>query len=269
MFFFLCALGLWVHRCFTIALSICRAFAIFNLIFFSYWQKLANLATHGANQTPDSSLVGWRWWCIPGWVQVALGLFWHIRTVIAKKTSTNSILLDWILHISAQPKGNNYNSGGHLVQHLDCAFVVALLSATVHTVLQMWHPELPEMKAEALPRLKERLHSGVRKHHRHTYAELTSCKTFISEISTSFHSRKHFLKAHHVYVLGFWKLARKKFLIVFRRSACQLPKIVQGKTKGATTKGQHRFRIFSHFSTLSHTISEFFPRAFPIQNKGF
>ena len=34
-----------------------------------------------------------------------------------------------------QPKGNNYNSTRHLMQHLYCACVVALLSATVEKVI--------------------------------------------------------------------------------------------------------------------------------------
>ena len=40
----------------------------------------------------------------------------------------------------------------------------------------------------------------------------------------------------------------------------------QRKTKGATTKGQNRFRIFH---TFSHTFSEFSPRTFPFKTKGF
>ena len=34
-----------------------------------------------------------------------------------------------------QPKGDNYNSNGHLMQHLDAAKVVVLLSGEVETVL--------------------------------------------------------------------------------------------------------------------------------------
>ena len=36
------------------------------------------------------------------------------------------------------------------MQHLDCACVVALLSPRVEKALQMWHLELPEMKAEVV-----------------------------------------------------------------------------------------------------------------------
>ena len=46
-----------------------------------------------------------------------------------------------------QPKSNNYNSNGHLMQYLYGANVVALLSGEVETVLQMRHLELPQMKA--------------------------------------------------------------------------------------------------------------------------
>ena len=50
-----------------------------------------------------------------------------------------------------QPKcSNNNNSKTHLMQHLDCASVVALLSPTVEKVLSMWHLELPEMKADVV-----------------------------------------------------------------------------------------------------------------------
>ena len=47
-----------------------------------------------------------------------------------------------------QPKGNNYNPSGHLMQHLYCTYVVALQSATVEKPLEMRHLEFPEMKAE-------------------------------------------------------------------------------------------------------------------------
>ena len=36
------------------------------------------------------------------------------------------------------------------MRHFYCACVVALLSLTVEEVLQMWHLELPEMKAEVV-----------------------------------------------------------------------------------------------------------------------
>ena len=49
-----------------------------------------------------------------------------------------------------QPKGNNYNSKRHLMQHLYCDRVVALLSPTAEKVLCMWHLELTEMKAEVV-----------------------------------------------------------------------------------------------------------------------
>ena len=49
-----------------------------------------------------------------------------------------------------QPKGNNYNPNRHLMQHLYCACVVALLSTTVEKALWMQHLEFPEMKAEVV-----------------------------------------------------------------------------------------------------------------------
>ena len=43
--------------------------------------------------------------------------------------------------IQPQPRGNNYNSNPHLMQHLHGACVVASLLATVEKVLEMWHLE--------------------------------------------------------------------------------------------------------------------------------
>ena len=40
-------------------------------------------------------------------------------------------------------KGNIYNPNRHLMQHLYCACVVALLSATMEEALWVWHPEFP------------------------------------------------------------------------------------------------------------------------------
>ena len=37
--------------------------------------------------------------------------------------------------IQHRPKGNNYNSNRHLMQHLDCTHVVVLLSPTVERVI--------------------------------------------------------------------------------------------------------------------------------------
>ena len=56
----------------------------------------------------------------------------------------------WIRLIQNHPKGNNYNYKRHLIQHLRGTCAVALLFGEVEMVLSMWHPELPEMKAEVV-----------------------------------------------------------------------------------------------------------------------
>ena len=38
----------------------------------------------------------------------------------------------------------------HPMQHLSCASVVVLLSATMKKALYMWHPELPDIKAKVV-----------------------------------------------------------------------------------------------------------------------
>ena len=48
-----------------------------------------------------------------------------------------------------QPKGNNCNPNRDLMQHLYCACVVTLLSATVGKA-RIWHLEFAEMKAEVV-----------------------------------------------------------------------------------------------------------------------
>ena len=56
-----------------------------------------------------------------------------------------------------------YNPNRHLMQHLYCACVVALLSATVQKALQMWHLDFPEMKTEVVVDALLRVPSKVRK----------------------------------------------------------------------------------------------------------
>ena len=43
-----------------------------------------------------------------------------------------------------------HNSNRHLMLHLYCACVVALLIATVETAPSMRHPEVPEMQTEVV-----------------------------------------------------------------------------------------------------------------------
>ena len=49
-----------------------------------------------------------------------------------------------------QLKGNNCNPNRHLMQHMYCPCVFALLFATEEKALWMWHLEFPEMKAEVV-----------------------------------------------------------------------------------------------------------------------